>query len=142
MGDMITEEMRIKCSAATAFDLMADARNEVSWNSGVSQVELTSGESIGKGSRFRVTDKRGQHDVEITAYHRSQSLSFSVNDPKMDIDIEYALSEHDNVTTMTGKFNAKGKGLMKFLLPLLVPLIRRDLSKEHMNFVAFCEARD
>jgi len=142
MGDMITLVENIKCPAVTAFDLMADARNELRWNTGISKAELVSGEPIGKGARFRVADKRGQHDAVITAYIRPEVLSFSVNDPKMDVLIDIAFSERDNVTTMTSKFNAKGKGMMKFLLPFLVPLIRRDLSREHMNFVKLCEAKN
>jgi hypothetical protein len=142
MSDMITEVMSIKCSATTAFDLMADARNEPSWNSGVSQVELQSGEPIGNGSRFRVADKRGQHDAAITTYQRPERLSFSVCDKSMDVEIKYTLSELNGVTTMTGRFNAEGKGPMKFLLPLLVPLIRRNLSKEPKNFIALCEAEN
>jgi hypothetical protein len=142
MSDMITEVMHIKCPAAKAFDLMADARNETRWNSGVSQVELKSGEPISEGTQFMVVDKRGQHDAKITAHNRPQELSFVVHDARMDIDIDYALTEANGVTTMTGRFNAKGKGLMRFLLPLLVPLIRRDLAKEHARFIRLCEAPD
>lgn len=142
MGILITEVMSISCSASTAFDLMADARNELRWNSGVSRVELASDGPIGKGSWFRVTDKRGQHEVEITAYQRPEALSFSVTSREMDVLIDFTLKERDNVTTMAGRFSAEGKGLMRFLLPLLVPFIRRDLSKEHKNFVKLCEAED
>ena len=142
MGDMITEVIRVKCPAARAFDLMADARNETRWNTGVKVVELQSGEPIGEGTQFRVTDKRGQHVVTITAYNRPQTLSFAVHSSKRDVDIDYALSEVDGTTTMTGRFNATGKGLMRFLLPLLVPLIRRDLAKEHAHFVQLCEKPD
>ena len=140
MGSLITEVMRINCAAATAFDLMADARNELRWNSGVSQVELASDDPIGKGSRFRVTDKRGQHEVEITDHQRPEALSFAVKSRELDVDIDIALRERDSVTTMTARFHAEGKGLMRFLLPLLVPFIRRDLSKEHLKFVKLCEA--
>jgi len=142
MGDMITEVMHIKCPAAKAFELMADARNETRWNSGVSKVELKSGEAISVGTQFTVVDKRGQHDAKITAHNRPEELSFVVHDAKMDIDIDYVLTEANGVTTMTGRFNAKGKGLMRFLLPLLVPLIRRDLAKEHAHFIRLCETPD
>jgi len=87
-------------------------------------------------------DKRGRHDAKITAHNRPEELSFVVHDAKMDVDIDYVLTEANGVTTMTGRFNAKGKGLMRFLLPLLVPLIRRDLAKEHAHFVRLCEAPD
>jgi hypothetical protein len=142
MGAMITEVMHIKCPAAKAFDLMADARNETRWNGGVSEVELKSGEPISEGTQFMVVDKRGRHEAKITAYNRPEELSFVVHDAKMDVDIDYVLTEANGVTTMTGRFNAKGKELMRFLLPLLVPLIRRDLAKEHGRFVQLCETPD
>lgn len=136
----ITETLHINCAASRAFDLMADARNELSWNSGVSAVELVSVEPIGVNSRFRVADKRGQHDVVISVCDRPETLCFDVRDDSMDVDIEFEFAESNGVTTMTGRFSARGKGVMKFLLPLLVPAIRRNLSKEHQNFVKLCEA--
>jgi hypothetical protein len=116
--------------------------DETRWNSGVSKVELKTGEPVGEGTRFTVVDKRGQHEAKITTHNRPGKLSFVVRDAKMAVDIDYVLTEADGVTTMTGRFNAKGKGLMRFLLPLLVPLIRRDLAKEHAHFVRLCETSD
>lgn len=37
----ITEDLHIECAPATAFDLMADVRNETQWNDDVSRAELT-----------------------------------------------------------------------------------------------------
>ena len=142
MSDMITEVMHIKCPAAKAFDLMADARNETRWNSGVAEVELKSGEPISEGTQFLVVDKRGQHEVKITAHNRPKELSFLVHGGNMDVDIDYVLTEADGVTTMIGRFNARGKSSMRFLLPLLVPMIRRDLAKEHAHFIRLCETPD
>jgi len=55
----------VACPAEQAFDLMADARNEVRWNLRVSRSELVSGDLIGAGSRF-LTVNRGQ---ECEAIH-------------------------------------------------------------------------
>ena len=114
MGDLIKDVMRIECPATTAFDLMADIRSELDWNSGVSEVELLTPEPIGKGSRFRIVDKRGQHDVEITTYKRPDTLSLVVSDKSMDVNIDFTLVEQGNITVMTGRFNAKVRGLMRF----------------------------
>jgi Polyketide cyclase / dehydrase and lipid transport len=139
---MIKDVMRIRCPAMTAFDLMADPRNELQWNGGVSQVELISGEPIGKGSRFRVVDKRGQHEVEITAYQRPRKLCFFLNDKSMDVEIDITLVEEGNVTVLTGMFTPHTKGFMRLLFPILQPIIRRDIAKEHKKFIALCEAQD
>lgn len=141
MGDTIKDVMRIECPATTAFDLMADVRNELDWNSGVSDVELLTAEPIGKGSRFRIVDRRGQQEVEITTYERPATLSLFLSGKSMDVDIDYTLVEQGGITVMTGRFNAKVRGLMRVFFPLLVPLIRRDIAKEHKAFIALCEAR-
>ena len=141
MGDTIKDVMRIECPATTAFDLMADVRNELDWNSGVSEVELLTAEPIGKGSRFRIVDQRGQQEVKITTYKRPDTLSLFLSGKSMDVDIDFTLVEQGNITVMTGRFNAKVRGLMRFFFPLLVPLIRRDIAKEHKTFIALCEAK-
>jgi uncharacterized protein YndB with AHSA1/START domain len=133
--------MRIECPPTEAFDLMADPRNELRWNSGVSEAELMTGEPIGEGSRFWIADKRGRHEVEITAYQRPERLSFFVEDRNMDVQIDFAFGSEGAITTMTGTFHATGKRVMGIILPLLIPLIRRQLAKEHGNFVALCEAK-
>ena len=42
MASFIKDVMQIECQAEIAFDLMADPRNELEWNSGVSEAELMS----------------------------------------------------------------------------------------------------
>ena len=136
-----TEEIHIDCSAATVFDLMADARNELEWNTGVSRAELTTGEPIGEGSHFLVEDKRGEHEVTITGFDRPERLEFALTGKSMDVAISYRYAETDGTTTAVGHFDARPKGLMKFLLPLLMPMIKRDLAKQHARFTALCESR-
>lgn len=80
----ITEDLQIRCPPATAFDVLADVRNETQWNADVSKAELTTDEPIGQGSRF--------------------------------------ITEH-------GKF------------PLLRPMIRRGMVKQHQNLKALCESQ-
>ncbi len=141
MASFIKDVMQIECQAEIAFDLMADPRNELEWNSGVSEAELMSEGPIGKGSRFRIKDTRGEHEVEITTYHRPNRLGFLVKDKSMNVDIDFDIEHDGKATTMVGKFNADGSGWMRFMLPVLIPLIRRQIAKEHKNFIAMCEAR-
>lgn len=139
---MIRDVMHINCPAEKVFDLLSDARNEVHWNSGVSNVRMVTGEPVGEGSRFQVVDKRGQHDVTITVFERPNRVEFLLLDEKMDVDIVISFSETNGVTTVTGQFDARPKGVMKLLFPLLQPLIKRDIAREHRNFIRFCEASD
>ena len=49
-----TEELRIGAASTTVFDVLADARNEVQWNEGVSHAALVTDEPIRQGSDFIV----------------------------------------------------------------------------------------
>ena len=60
------------------FDLMADARNEPTWNSQVSETELLSAEPIGLGSTFRTVNRGQEYTATMTEYARPTAMSFEV----------------------------------------------------------------
>ena len=136
-----TEEMHIDCPPTVVFDLMADARNELRWNEGISRVELTTDEPVGQGSQFVVVDRRGEHEATITVFDRPERLEFALSGKSMDVAIKYTYTETDGSTTSVGTFAARPKGFMKFLLPLLLPMIKRDVAKQHVNFKKLCETQ-
>jgi len=136
-----THEMRIDTPAATVFDLLADARNELRWNDGVSRVELPTDEPIGQGSRSLVEDRRGEHDVTIVRFDRPERVEWALTGKQMDVAVQCALTATDGSTTAVGTFDARPKGFMKVLLPLLMPIIKRDVAKQHVNFKNLCEAQ-
>jgi uncharacterized protein YndB with AHSA1/START domain len=136
-----TDELRIDAPAGTVFDLLADARNELRWNDGVSRVELLTDEPIGQGSRFLVEDRRGEHAVTIAVFDRPERIEWALTGERMDVAIRYAFMETAGGTTVVGTFEARPKGFTKVLLPLLMPLIKRDIAKQHGNFKSLCEAR-
>jgi uncharacterized protein YndB with AHSA1/START domain len=134
-----SDVMQIECPSQMVFDRLADPRNEVKWNEGVSRAELLTDEPIRQGSQFVVEDKRGEHEVEITVLDPPERLEFALTSKQMDVAISFSLTESDGTTTAVGKFDALPKGLMKALLPVLLPLIKRDVAKQHLNFKKLCE---
>jgi len=137
----ITEEMHIECAPATAFDLMADVRNVTRWNSSVSSAELTSNEPIGEGSQFLTVNKIQEQDIAITAFDRPRRVDFTVSGPRMDIPTTFTFTEADGGTALVGSFDVRPKGLMSFFFPLLKPMVRRELSKQHVKFKQLCESQ-
>lgn len=135
-----TERMQIACPPSKAFDLMADARNEPEWNQHVSAAELTSDEPVRKGSTFVVVNRGREDDVTITRFDRPERLDFAVSSKQIDIDIRYTFETHGGGTRAVGTFDARPKAAMKVLLPLLMPLIKRGLARQHANFVRLCES--
>lgn len=143
MPSRITEDLRIHCPRAAAFDLMADPRNETRWNEGVSRAELTTGEPVGLGSKF-VTDHGsplGQIESTITVFERPDRLEFEATSRRMDLAISFTFTDADSETLVHGTFDAKPKGVMAVLFPLLRPMIRRDMAKQHQHFKALCEGQ-
>lgn len=136
----ITEELRIDCPRTRAFDLMADVRTVTRWNDSVSRAELTSDEPIGQGSRFITVNKIQHQEVTITRFDRPERLEFTVSGKRMDVPTTFTFAETDGQTALVMQFDVRPKGLMSMLFPLLKPVMRRELSKQHANFKKLCEA--
>lgn len=139
----ITEDLQIDSARAAVFDLMADVRNETRWNEDVSRAELLTGEPVGQGSRF-VTDHGGplgQIESTITVFDRPDRLDFEATSKRMDLAISFTFTDSGSETLLHGTFDPKPKGVMAVLFPLLRPMIRRDMAKQHQRFKALCEAR-
>ncbi|MFW2336060.1 SRPBCC family protein [Ilumatobacter sp.] len=138
-----TENLRMDCAPATVFDVLADVRNETQWNDGVSRAELITDEPVGHGSKF-VTDHGrplGQIESTITRFDRPDRLEFEATSSRMDLAISFTFTEDDSGTLVHGTFDPKPKGVMAVLFPLLRPMIRRDMAKQHQNLKALCEAQ-
>lgn len=140
----ITEDLHIECAPALAFDLMADVRNETHWNDAVSRAELTGEGPVGQGSVF-VTDHGGplgQIESTITTFDRPRRLEFAATSKRMDLAISLTFTEAATGTVVHGTFDPKPKGIMVALFPLLRPIIRRDMAKQHQHFKALCESQE
>jgi hypothetical protein len=139
----ITEDLHIECEPATVFDLMADVRNETKWNDGVSRAELTTEEPVGEGSKF-VTDHGGplgQIESTITVFDRPGRLEFVATSKRLGLAISYTFTDEGSGTLAHGTFEPKPKGVMAVLFPLLRPMIRRDMAKQHQHFKELCESQ-
>ena len=49
-------------------------------------------------------------------------------------------TETDGGTTLIGTFDIRPKGVMSVLFPLLKPMVRRELSRQHERFKQLCES--
>jgi uncharacterized protein YndB with AHSA1/START domain len=141
MTKPIIEEMHIDCSRATAFDLMADVRKITLWNGSVSRAEMTSDEPIGEGSRFITVNRGQQLESTITTFNRPERLEFDVTGKAMDVAGAFIFTEANGATTLEISLSPRPKGVMAVLIPLLRPLIRRDLAKQHAKFKDLCESQ-
>jgi hypothetical protein len=136
----VTTTTRIACPPEKAFDLMADLRNDTQWNSRVSRAELLSPEPIGLESQFAMVNGGTPYDVRITSYDRPSRLVFEASG-KPDVTIAYTFTPSGDETELESDFDFRPRGALKVLFPLLAPVIRRDVPKQHASFKALCERR-
>lgn len=137
----INEELHIDCPPELAFDLMADVRHLTTWNEGASRAELTTGEPIERGSRFTTVNRGQELESTITVFDRPERLDFDVTSKRLDVAGTFTFAESDGGTKLSISFEPRPKGALSALFPLLKPLIRRDLIKQHLKFKDFCEER-
>jgi uncharacterized protein YndB with AHSA1/START domain len=137
----IKEELHIDCPPAMAFDLMADVRHLTTWNDAASRAELIGSEPIGNGSRFIAVNRGQEAESTIVVFDRPDHLEFEVLNKRLDVAATFTFTEEDGRTRLNITFEPRPKGLMSALFPILKPLIRRDLAKQHLKFKDFCETR-
>lgn len=135
----IREQMNINCPPATAFDLMADVRKLPEWNDAASEAEMLSSGPIGQGTTFLAINRGQRMKSTITSFDRPKRLEFSVSNRALDVDARFIFHEAETGTELTVEFYPQPKGVMKFLFPVLKPMIARDLRNQHLKFKTFCE---
>ena len=121
------------------FDLMADARNEPTWNSQVSATDLTSAEPIGQGSTFRTVNRGQEYTATITQYARPTALTYEVVGKAMTITGRLTFGATTAGTHVDATFDMQPQGALKLFFPLMGPAVRRDFPKQFASFKAFCE---
>lgn len=136
----LREQLYIDCPPSMAFDLMADVRKLTDWNDGASKAEMTSAGPIAEGSTFVVVNRGQKMTSTITTFDPPHHLGFLVAGKAMDVVATFRFETAPSGTALVIEFEPSPKGVMKLLFPLLRPVIRRDLAKQHAKFKDYCEA--
>lgn len=136
---IVNVTVTIEAPIGRVFDLMADTRNEPTWNSRVSQAELVSGEPVGAGSEFTNVNRGRTFRAVLTDFDRPRHLGYDVTGKAMAVRGSLDFAERDEGTEMTGTFDFTPFGAMKAMMPLMSGAIRRDFPRQMAAFKAFCE---
>lgn len=123
-----------------AFDAMADARNEIHWNSKVTRSEMTGDGPVGRGSKFTTVNRGKPYPSVISTYDRPNQLVFEVTGKQMDITTTFTFTPTGSGTAVDSVFDFRPKGFTKVMFPVMKPLIRKDLAQQTQSFARFCEA--
>ena len=116
----IAGEVHIEAPIGTVFDVVADSRNEPSFNPAMTRVELLTPEPIGTGTQFRAY--MGKSDlpmlVELTAVERPHLLASRTTSSLMETSGTLSFTETDGGTTMRWDWQVRATGWHRLLSPL------------------------
>lgn len=120
----IAGRITIAAPPQEVFDVVADSRNEPSFNPAMRSVELLSGEPIGTGTRFRARMGRAGTPmlVELTEFRRPHRLGSRTTGPLMDTVGALSFAASDGGTVMSWDWRVEPKGWLRALGPLFGPL--------------------
>jgi len=116
----IAGEVHIDAPIGTVFDVVADSRNEPSFNPAMTRVELLTPEPIGTGTRFRAYMGKAALPmlVELTGVERPHLLASRTTSSLMETSGTLSFTETDGGTTMRWDWQVRAKGWHRLLSPV------------------------
>lgn len=133
--------MFLQRDPATAFDLLADVRNESQWNKGVSVAELRSDGQVGQGSKSMTVYRGMENDVTLAEFERPKHLVVAANNDRRDIDTTYTFTEANGGTRLVVSTDVRPKGITALFSPVLRMMMRRETAKKYATVKPAIEDR-
>jgi hypothetical protein len=111
--------------------MVADSRNEPSFNAAMTEVELLTPEPIGLGTRFRARMGNAGMDmlVELTEFDRPHRLGSLTTSSMMETSGTLTFTTAPHSTIMAWDWQVHPKGWFRMFGPLVGPLGRRKERK-------------
>lgn len=126
-GAHVTGHIRIAAPRERVFDVVADSRQEPSFNPAMTEVELLTPEPIGLGSRFRAHMGRAGTVmlVELTQFDRPRRLRSLTTSSMMETAGSLTFTPDADATVMAWDWRVWPKGWFRAFRPLVGPMGRR-----------------
>lgn len=122
----IVGKIRINAPREVVFDTVADSRNEPSFNTAMSQVELLTPGPVGLRTRFRARMRpRMDMVVELTEFDRPNRLGSLTTSSMMETSGTLTFHGDGEATVMAWDWQLRPKGWFRLVGPLVGPLGRR-----------------
>jgi uncharacterized protein YndB with AHSA1/START domain len=119
----IAGEVTIDAPVEEVFDLVADERNEPSYNPRIVRAEKVSEGPVGRGARFVAEPKgmgaRGTMTMEVLEYDRPHQLHNVVRSSYMKVEGTLTFAEVDRGTRLRWDWDMDLIGPMRLLSPVL-----------------------
>ena len=128
------------------FAYLSDPKNSLQWETGVVEMELTTEGPLGVGSKGRRVQKQMGTDEgtwEITEHVPNDSLAFTFESQRFAGSGGYKLEATDGGTRLIYWFIGNPrKILFKLLMPVMVPMWRRQVGKDYAKLKGILESSE
>lgn len=131
--------------AEDVFAYLSEPKNSLEWDGGVVEMELTTDPPLRVGSKGRRVESRGGTDEgfwEVTEHVLNETLAMTFESGKFTGSGGYNLEPIDGGTRLEYWFMANPrKLLLKILIPLMKPMIHRQVRKDYAKLKSVLESR-
>ena len=126
------------------FAYLTDPKNNVQWETGVVEMELTSEGPLRVGSKGRRVEKLMGTDEgtwEITEHVPNESLGMAFESQRFVGTAGYKFEATDGGTRLNYWFNGDPKKILfKLLMPLMMPMFRRQVRRDYAKLKGILES--
>lgn len=130
---------------ADVFAYLSDPKNNMEWETGVLEMELTSEGPIGVGSTGRRVERYMGTDEgtwEITEYTQDKAIAMTFESQRFKGDGGWDVESTDGGTRLGYRFRGDPKNfLFKLVIPLMTPMLRRQVSGDYEKLKQLLESR-
>ena len=130
--------------AEDVFTYLNDPKNSLQWQTGVTEMEQTTEGPLGVGSKGRRVETRAGTDEgtwEITEHVPNESLAMTFESQRFTGSGGYKLEATDGGTRLNYWFIGNPRKLLfKILMPLMKPMIHRQVRKDYATLKRILES--
>jgi uncharacterized protein YndB with AHSA1/START domain len=127
------------------FEYMDDPKNNLEWESGVVEMELTTDGPVGVGSKGRRMENymgRDEGVWEVTAYEKNKSVSITFDSDKFAGDGQWDMEAIDGGTRLSYRFSGTVKNpFFRLLMPFFTPMVKRQTRRSYGNLKRILESQ-
>ena len=116
MNQPLTYDVFIECDPSTAFDLLADLRNEKRWSKGVTSAEARDEGPVREGSKFMTLYRGMESQSTLAEFDRPGRLTVASITDRIDFDTAYTLTGANGGTNVAISLDATAQGSRRGLL--------------------------
>ena len=135
-------ELQVAAPPEQVFDKLADMRNELQWNSMVTEMRKATDDEVGRGTRYEGKMKKGigPTHMEIVEYERPRRIRMRGGSRMADVDFVATFAPSDGGTKLDTTLNLEPKGPGKLFQPIMRRTVPKDEAKTMQSFKRWVES--